>query len=128
MNRVAVAQELVRLAKELTSATEHESWVQSEITDEEDRRAEKQSQERRKAVEADLDKVRSELENQAARLKTIISDLEKKIDYNPKRDGQDDNVEAILNQLKTLDGFLDRQTATSIRKLASTIKEISVSL
>jgi len=127
MNRIAVAQELVKLARKLSAAGERSAstWTEGE---EEERRLDKLNEERRKTWAAAMSEMSSLLKDQNSQFKAKLRDVESNFDYNPKRDGQDDGVEKILAQLKDLGEFFDRQKETGLRRLDRANKEAEVSL
>jgi len=127
MNRIAVAKELVKLARELSAAGERSDsiWTEGE---EEERRLDKLNEERRKMWAAAMSEMSSLLKDQNSQFKAKLRDVESNFDYNPKRDGQDDGVEKILAQLKDLGEFFDRQKETGLRRLDRANKEAEVSL
>jgi len=127
MNRIAVAKELVKLARELSAAGERSDsiWTEGE---EEERRLDKLNEERRKMWAAAMSEMSSLLKDQNSQFKEKLRDVESNFDYNPKRDGQDDGVEKILAQLKDLGEFFDRQKETGLRRLDRANKEAEVSL
>jgi hypothetical protein len=126
MNRIAVARELVKLARELTAGERSASiWTEDF---EEEKRLDKLNEERRETWAAAMSEMSSLLKDQNSQFEAKLRDVKSSFDYNPKRDGHDENVEKILAQLKDLGDFFDRQKETGLRRLDRANKEAEVYL